>query len=181
MAPGSCLVPQGSWLKAHGSWPRIFLRRVPQSPGPRTKCFLERWALSHETWGHEPWALNLELWAVHHQPFMIDWSIDWLVNYYLVPSKYKSCPTKISWKIWSLTEAMMYKVSKISASCFLEDIDCSWKLAKNSLDDSRSSSEPVLSILRICQFEWSNYSMFRTFMVQKCIFRNDYVCQNVIL
>ena len=54
MARGPWLMPQGSWLKAHGQGR---CGAGPLCPGPSTKFSL---AMSHEPWGmsQEPWAIN---------------------------------------------------------------------------------------------------------------------------
>ena len=61
MAQGSWLIPQASWLKAHGP---ENLAMGPPGPGPSAKVSL---AMSHE-----PWALSLETWAVSLEPWTID-------------------------------------------------------------------------------------------------------------
>ena len=59
----------GSWLNAHGSWPRKIWRWVSQARA-LAPIFLghEPWALRPRALNHEPWALSHEPWTMSPEP-----------------------------------------------------------------------------------------------------------------
>ena len=73
MVTGWWFMPQGSCLKAHGSWPRKVWRWPPPGPGLSAKISWP-WAM-----GLQPRALRHEPWALSH--LFVHFFISWISSF----------------------------------------------------------------------------------------------------